>query len=81
MPDQPLTPFTGLPFHIAISTGAAIGWTLVAVLIFWAVYTAVAVYHWVKYSHAASVASLAIIVHLAVSGVLLLFVLLGAFLP
>ncbi|MDO8407652.1 MAG: hypothetical protein Q7S95_00235 [bacterium] len=82
MPDQPLQPFAlpqGISLHL--SAGSAIGSALLLVLIFWTVYTAVAVYHWVKYSHAAPVASLAITVHLAVSGVLLLFILLGAILP
>ena len=78
MPSQPLQPFhppTGFPMHLTISTGAIISWLLAAALLFWAVYTLVAIYHWVKFSHAAMVAYPAIATHVAVSAVILLFAL------
>jgi len=75
MPTEPLSPFTGLPFHIAISAGAVMGWALLFTLLFWAIYTLVAVYHWIKFSHAASVAYPAIVIHLMVSGSIMLFAL------
>ena len=75
MPSEPLTPFTGLPFGLAISTGTTVGWLFLFALIFWAIYTLVAVYHWIKFSHAASVAYPAIVIHLVVSGSIMLFAL------
>lgn len=75
MPDQPLTPFTGLPFELAISGTAFMGWAILIALIFWAIYTLIAIYHWIKFSHAAAVAYPAIALHLIVSGSLALFAL------
>lgn len=72
MTDAPLRPFAppaGL--SIAVPAGALLDWILFAVFLFWCVYTLVAVYHWFKYSHAGAVALPAIIVHIAVSSVLL----------
>lgn len=69
---EPLIPFTGLPVSISISTGALVGWILVTAFAFWALYTIIGIYHWVKFSHAAAVAYPAIIIHLAVSGVIIL---------
>ena len=55
-----------------------VGEILFALVVFmWAVYTAVAIYHWLRYSHAALIAIPAIVVHLAVSVLLILFALSG----
>ncbi len=82
MPDQPLQPFAlpqGISIHL--SAGSTIGWALLLVFLIWAVYTLVASYHWIRYSHAPAVALPAIIAHLAVSAALMSFALSGALLP
>lgn len=84
MPDVPLQPFapptallqqfniSGLP-----SSGATVEWTLYAVFAFWAVYTLVAIYHWLRYSHASWVAFPAMAVHILVSLCLMSYALIG----
>lgn len=72
MPDQPLQPFappTTLLSYLpsGFSSGIAVTWVLYAVFAFWAMYTLVAIYHWLKYSHASWVAFPAIFAHLLVS--------------
>lgn len=77
MPSEPLTPFTGLPFELTISGSAFMGWAILIALIFWTIYTIIAIYHWIKFSHAAAVAYPAIALHLIVSGGIALFALSG----
>lgn len=84
MPDTPLQPFappTSLVhyFPTGFSSGAALGWLLFAVFVFWAIYTIVATYHWLKYSHGSLIAFPAIAVHLFVSLALISYALSGAF--
>lgn len=73
MPDQPLRPFsppTALFEQLqlpGIPEGALVIWILSAVFAFWAIYTIIAIYHWLKYSHASWVAFPAIGVHLFIS--------------
>ena len=81
MPDQPLQPFAPpqallgyLPEGFASST-LLLNWLFYLVFAFWAVYTIVAVYHWLKYSNAARIATPSIIVHLVVSIALILYIL------
>ena len=82
MPDQPLQPFAtptslGALLPSGLSPGAVVEWVLYAVFAFWALYTIVAVYHWLKYSHASWVAFPAIALHLFVSFVLAAYALSG----
>lgn len=82
MPDQPLQAFsppTALLSYLpdGLSTGLAVTWVLYAVFAFWALYTLVAVYHWLKYSHASWIAFPAIAVHLFISFVLIFYTLSG----
>lgn len=76
--DTPL-PRISSPFALignpSISAHMIAGGLLVLVLILWALYTLVAIYHWVRYSHAALIAIPAIAVHLVVSAILILFAL------
>lgn len=74
MPSEPLRPFSpptdllnqfNLPS--TISAGTLTVWVLYVVFAFWAIYTLVAVYHWLKYSHASWVAFPAIAAHFFVS--------------
>jgi len=92
MPDQPLQPFpppTALLSYLpnSFSTGVAVTWILYAVFAFWAIYTLVAIYHWLKYSHASWIAFPAIAAHLLVSLALMSYALggqaffLSAYLP
>ena len=82
MPDQPLQPFsppTSLTILLpdGLSPGAVVEWVLYAVFVFWALYTIVAIYHWLKYSHASWVAFPAIATHLFISFVLMALALSG----
>ena len=82
MTGQPLEPFALPAFLLVylpsgISAGVIVGWILYAVFAFWALYTLVAVYHWIKYSHASWVALPAIALHLLVSLSLMFFTLTG----
>ena len=63
--------------HISGST--LVVWALYAVLLFWAVYTLIITYHWLKYSHASWLTFPAIGVHLFVSFALISFILFGNF--
>lgn len=79
MPDTPLQPFSP-PASLAeyfsyINSSGAASWIFYAVFFFWAVYTAIAVYHWIKYSHASLIAVPAIALHVFVSASLFLYIL------
>ncbi len=82
MPDQPLQPFsppTALLTYLpdGVSAGAIVEWSLYIVFAFWAVYTLVAIYHWLKYSHASWVAFPSIALHLFISFALMAYALSG----
>ena len=87
MPTEPLQPFSpsALLAHLpgGVSAGAAVEWFLYAVFALWAVYTLVAVYHWLRYSHASAIAFPAIAAHLVISLSLMSYALSGnpLFLP
>lgn len=68
-PLQPFSPPASLTSFLpnGVSGGALIEWLLYAVFAFWAIYTVVAIYHWLKYSHASLIAFPAIAVHLFIS--------------
>ena len=84
MANEPLTPFAP-PASVSallpqgLSTGLAIEWLLYIVFAFWAVYTIVAIYHWLRYSHASWVAFPTIALHLFVSVALMVYALSGTF--
>lgn len=84
MIDQPLQPFsppTALLSYLSvptgISAGAAMIWTLYAVFAFWAAYSIVATYHWLRYSHASWIAFPAVAAHAFVSFSLMSYALSG----
>lgn len=82
MTDQPLQPFTSpaaLFSHLppGVSAGALVTWALYIVFAFWAIYTLVAIYHWLKYSHGSWIAYPAIAAHLVVSVALISYALSG----
>lgn len=84
MLDQPLQPFSlptallsQLPLPDGFSAGTITAWALYAVFAFWAVYTLVAIFHWLKYSHASWITFPAITVHLVVSLALMSYILSG----
>lgn len=82
MNDQPLQPFSPptellARYHIQYSTGLLVEWFLYAVFAFWAVYTIVAVYHWLRYSHTNFLAFPAIAIHLYISFALISYALSG----
>lgn len=83
MSDQPLQPFSPPTILISrlpsgtIAPGQIVEWFLFIVFVFWAVYTSVAVYHWLRYSHASFLAFPAIAVHIFVSLTLMAYALSG----
>jgi len=82
MNDQPLQPFappTALldHFHISYSAGLLVEWVLYAIFAFWAVYTVIAIYHWLRYSHTSFLAFPAIGIHLYISFALMSYALTG----
>lgn len=86
MPDQPLQPFApptafldALHLSGIVTATQLVWWFLYAICFFWVVYTLVATYHWVRYSHGAWLALPAIALHLVVSYALIVYALTGAF--
>jgi hypothetical protein len=81
MLDQPLQSFSPPSFLSFLpnnfSSGVFTTWALYAILAFWIIYTLVAVYHWLKYSHSSWVAFPAIAIHLFVSLALISYALFG----
>jgi len=82
MLDQPLQPFSPPAALLSylpsgFTSGVAVSWVLYAVFAFWAIYTAVAVYHWMKYSHASWVAFPAMAAHFFISFALMSYALSG----
>lgn len=82
MTDQTLQPFappTAILEYLpsVISVGAVIEWFLYTTFAFWTIYTVIAVYHWLKYSHASWVAFPAIATHIFVSFALMVYILSG----
>ena len=83
MTDQPLQPFAPpkalldyLPAG-TISSGLVLEWFLYAVFAFWAVYTLIGIYHWLKYSRDSWIAFPAMAVHIIVSLALMSYALSG----
>ena len=82
MPDLPLQAFSAPSSFMSylpkgLSEAVLVTWVLYAVFAFWALYTFVAIYHWLKYSHASWLAFPAIAIHLAVSFALIMYALSG----
>lgn len=81
MPSQPLQPFATpaifAQFSGSVSAGGVTEWFLYIIFAFWALYTLVAIYHWLKYSHASTLAFPAIALHLFVSFGLIVYALSG----
>ena len=80
-PLQPFSPPAALLAHLPrdISAGTLMQWALYAIFAFWAVYSLVAIYHWLRYSHASWVAFPAIAAHLFVSLSIMAYALSGSF--
>lgn len=84
MVDQPLSPFPSPTYipgfsSIAISQGFVVEWFCYIVFTFWAAYTAIAIYHWLKYSHASLIAIPSIVAHIGISFILISYILSGAY--
>lgn len=72
MPLQPFNP----PALLLSNFGSGLDsmkWLVLAAFLIWALYTAVASYHWFRYSHASALAIPAVILHLFVSFALFSF--------
>ena len=75
---SPFQFFSFLPQSLAgISGGQLVVWGLYLVFGFWALYTLVTIYHWLRYSNTSWVAFPAIALHLAVSFALIGYILSG----
>jgi hypothetical protein len=84
MSDTPLVPFSPPEIFrdfalLPSTTGVVMQWIFYFAIIFWFIYTLVAIYHWIKYSHAAVVAIPSIALHVGVSLLLIVYALTGAF--
>jgi len=78
MPPEPLprlSPPSFAAFHV--NAGAGLEWLFYIVFGIWAIYTLVAAYHWLRYSHAPVTALAAIAAHIVVSLALLGYALSG----
>ncbi len=75
VPLQPFAPPTGLPFVFStlVTPHALLGWLFALVMIYWIIYTAVAIHHWLTYSHNSAVAFPAITTHLFVSFIVIVY--------
>ena len=67
--------FSFLP--TGLSVGTVTMWTLYVIFAFWALYTLVAIYHWLSYSNASWIAFPSIGAHLLVSLALMSYALSG----
>ena len=81
MLSTPLEPFKPPAFlsdlSINFSADTIVSGIFYLVLFYWAIYTAVAVYHWFVHSHNASIAVPAVALHLFVSMVLIGYIVTG----
>ncbi len=81
MSSEPLQPFTPPAFlsnlSINLSSSVFVSSFFYLVLLYWIMYTIVAVYHWLVHSHNASIALPAIAAHLFVSIVLIGYIVSG----
>jgi hypothetical protein len=82
MPNQPLQPFSPpdslIPFlSTSVSQGIIVYIAFAIVFVFWGIYTLVAIYHWLKYSHASVIAIPAIVMHLGISFILIVYAISG----
>ena len=81
MPTEPLRAFSP-PTSLSFTIPGITPHTLILIffcfaILYWIVYTAVAMYHWLTYSHNSAVAFPAVTTHLGVSFVLIVFALSG----
>lgn len=63
----------------AVSAQGVLSWILALTTVYWFVYTAIAVHHWLRYSHRSAVAIPAIAIHIFVSLVLMGYAVSGLF--
>lgn len=81
MSSTPLKPFTPPAIlsnlSINISSSTLVSGFFYLVLLYWIIYTVVAVYHWFVHSHNASIALPAVALHLFVSIVLIGYIVTG----
>lgn len=70
-------PLTNVFALLPVSSSTLVVWALYAILLFWAAYTLVVIYHWLRYSHASWLTFPAIGVHLFISFALISFILYG----
>lgn len=75
---SPSALFTRLIVSETPSSSVLVIWALYIVFAFWTLYTLVAIYHWLKYSHASWVAFPAITAHLLISLALISYALSGS---
>lgn len=75
---DPFILFAKLNFSGTFSESAIVISILCTILAFWAMYTLIAIYHWIKYSHASWVALPAIAIHLFISLAIMSYALYGS---
>jgi hypothetical protein len=79
-PLQPFSPPASFEHYLpaALSSGELFTWFLYFIFALWALYTIVAVYHWLKYSHGSLIAFPAIGIHMFASFSLMAYALTGS---
>jgi hypothetical protein len=71
-------PYTSVPLHVAsLPTAQFVPLFFFIVFFLWAVYTIVAIYHWLRYSNNTTLALCAITAHLVISAWLAIFTVSG----
>ena len=77
MQPEPLVPLAPPAFLQNVNVDQVISVVFALLFILWALYTLIAIYHWLKYSHASWVAFPAIAAHLFISLAIISYALYG----
>lgn len=73
MPAQPVVPVPAVPLFTNISLESVLAVVITLIFIWWAIFTLVALYHWIRYARDSWVAVPAFVLHLAVSSWIFIF--------
>ena len=66
-----------LPLFTAAEAGKAVSLAFAVLFIFWAIYSVITTYHWLRYGHRSAVAIPALITHVVVSAFLAMYAISG----
>ena len=66
-----------LPLFTAVEAGQAVSIAFALLFAFWAIYSVITTYHWLRYGHSSAVAIPALITHVVVSAFLAMYAISG----